>query len=468
VRIRLALSALALCLRASAAPAPDRVLFLEDGAESGRWRARWEETLGPGWLVVPFSLDGGKALDGLLRSFAPTTVVSRRPPPPAVAAALKARGLAAVAPESADAPHPGPASADPRVYLARANAQLGFVDDRGARANTARALALAPRDPEALAVLARIAGEVKDPWLAIRVAGPRDEAAARYAVGDYAGAEEAYGRALRLDPADTESSHGLALAARDRPREALAHAEAAGAHRLAAEIRCDLGDAAGCEAGLAKALRLTGDDLDALWSMVRLQRGRPGAAAYAQRAFEAAGRAPSWCRGSAYRLSARIWLELKEEERAAESLRRAIALNPDDFEALDALGGLRVRVSALRPAPAAREESPLETIESARRFADGIGRAPAWQRADAWRRVTRAWIALGFPWRAAQAVREAENLDQRSIETASLISGLRAHLPGLDVDGPRSQQIAEIDRDIAKMREETARRRKALLSMFPN
>lgn len=462
MRVRPALVALAFGLSAAAAEAaPRKVLFLESGVEDGRWRAAWEASLAPGVLVVPFSHEGGSALGELLTAFAPEAVVSRRPPPPAVAAALKARGLAAVSPESPEAPRPSPAPKEAGAYLALARAQLELADDRGARANVARALALSPKDPAALALLAKIAREQNDHWLAIRYAGPRDEGDARLSVGDYEGAEEAYKRALRADPADAGASHGLAQSLRERPREALVHAEAAGAHRLAAEIRCDLGDAAGCEAGLARALEASGDDLEALWALARLKRG----SVHARRAFEAAGRAPSWCRASAYRLSARIWLEVKDEGGAAESLRRAIALEPDDLQALETLESLPARPPAARRAaePAPRDEDPLETIAGVRRFADGIALMPAWRRADAWRRVTRAWLALGFPWRAAQTVREAENLDQRSIETASLISRLRPHLPGLEVDGPRSQQAAEIDRDLAKMRAEAARLRGNLL-----
>lgn len=460
MRVRLALAALAFGLRAAATePPPRKILFLEGGVEDGRWRAGWEASLVPGVLVVPFSLDGGSALGEILTTFAPEAVVSRRPPPPSVATALKARGLEAINPESPAVPRPTAAPKELRAYLELASAQLELADDRGARANVARALALSPKDPEALALLARIVREQNDQWLTIRFAGPRDEGNARLSVGDYAGAEDAFKRALRDDPADAAASYGLAQSLRERPKEALRHAEAAGAHRLAGEIRCDLGDAAGCEASLGRALEASADDLEALWSLARLKRG----SVYARRAFEAAKRSPSWSRAAAYRLSARIWLEIKDEAMAAESLRRAIALEPEDLEALQTLERLRALPAKRADEPAPKDEEPLETIASVRRFADGIARMPAWQRADAWRRVTRAWLALGFPWRAAQTVREAENLDQRSIETATLISRLRSHLPGVEVDGPRSQQLAEIDRDIAKMRAEAARLRDRLL-----
>ncbi len=454
---------------ASPAPSPDKVLFLEDGEKDARFRDRFEETLGPGVLVVSYSIDGGKVFDGLLQSFAPRLVVARREPPPATARALKKRGQKPLV--VTDAGEIG-ASASTQSFVSLAKIQLQFGDDRGARANAARA----KDDPAAREVMAEVAKDQNDNWLAIRTAGDRDAGFARLAVGDYAGAEEAFKRA---DPADLESLRGLALAVRQRPREALAAAQKAGAHRLAAEIRWDLGDKEGAEGELKLALQSSADDLEALWDMVRFERD----ASYAQRAFAAAGRAPSWARGSAYRLSARIWLELDDERHAAESLRRAIALNPEDIQALNSLEQLHDRspapaVTAAMPgwsAPDPLDElrrgvdrvvagpRPLQAVDLARRFTAAIRYAPAWQQADAYREATRMWIDLGYPWKACLTIRESENLDQLSVETQTLISQLRAHLPGLEVDGPRSQQLADIDRDTAKLRAETARLRAILL-----
>ncbi|MBI3565153.1 MAG: hypothetical protein HY079_08155, partial [Elusimicrobia bacterium] len=133
----------------------------------------------------------------------------------------------------------------------------------------------------------------------------------RLAAGDAAGAEASLKRALAEVPGDAEASYWLARAARDRPDEALASAEAsarraadprrrASARRLAAEIRLDLGDAAGARREAEAALADAPADLDAWAALARARRDDPKAAAQAAaRAETAAAATPLWLRPAA-------------------------------------------------------------------------------------------------------------------------------------------------------------------------
>ena len=285
---------------------------------------------------------------------------------------------------------------------------------------------------------------------------PAGQAAqARADLGDYPGAEELLAGALKTDPRDTQALLLLAQVVRDRPHEALRHAERAarlledgpaprraGAYRLAGEIRTDLGDYAGARAEFKRALRLDGDDLAALQALTRieLELQRPSEASrYAQQALRAAENAPHWLRPTAYEISARIWLELKDEALASESLRLLLEIDPDELSALAALVQLGKRQAPRNPEAAsvpipdarqfedrpwevwtqealarARQKAPggLETLRlliarsharakphEAAAFADrltaAIKEAPLWQRAAAYRLNARIWHALG-------------------------------------------------------------------------
>ncbi len=282
----------------------------------------------------------------------------------------------------------------------------------------------------------------------------------RLLVGDDVGAERDFQDALRLQPGDARAYYGLAQAIRDRPREALPHADhaarsaapprrRAAAHRLAAEIRSDLGDAAGAQASLESALESAGQDLEALRDMVWLKRETPPEAhPYALRAFRAAETAPLWCRPAAFRLSARNWLELKDIPRAMAAYRRALEVNPDDLEALENLVRImRERpeaspvfpdsepgASPLPPDPedleslraliaAARERKrPREAAEFAGRFEEAIQEAPLWQQADAFRLLAHTWLELGETAKAQQAVRSMDELEPNPVKPGPLLS----------------------------------------------
>lgn len=284
-----------------------------------------------------------------------------------------------------------------------------------------------------------------------------DAGRARLLLGDAAGAERSFKKALTADPGDAGALYGLAVATRDRPKEALGYADRAAragasiqrraaAHRLAGEIRLDLGDRAGAASSVEAALKLKGDDLEALRDMVLVKRARPGEAApYAARALAAADAAPAWARSSAYRFCARMYLELKDEKGSALSLRRALALDPDDLDALEALVQLKVRgePAALPPAkPAAdsgeldamlrriallrEEKKSAEAAALAESFMDAVPESPSWQITAAYHAVALEWLALGNEEMARQSIRFARELDPRSVEILRLAQRLGA------------------------------------------
>ncbi|MBI3554127.1 MAG: tetratricopeptide repeat protein [Elusimicrobia bacterium] len=291
----------------------------------------------------------------------------------------------------------------------------------------------------------------------------RGAARLRAQSGDSVGVEKALKRALELEPDDAEAAFALAEALRDRPAEALPYAELAArsgatarrraaAHRLSAEIRLDMDDAAGARASLERALSLADRDLEALQVMVRAERGRPLAAAgYAARASKAADAAPRWLRPAADRLCARIWLELADYPEAIACLRRALGVNHDDLDALEAL----VEIKRARPQETAaasgipsadrpaRSEAALmpalqadpEDLEALRqlieirrgqqrlveaeglagRLMDAVPKAPAWQHVAAYTMLTEVWLELGDAEMARQSIRHARDLDPRSL-----------------------------------------------------
>ncbi|MEK7859591.1 MAG: tetratricopeptide repeat protein [Elusimicrobiota bacterium] len=312
---------------------------------------------------------------------------------------------------------------------------------------------------------------------------PAGQAAqARADLGDYPGAEELLAGALKTDPRDAQALLLLAQVVRDRPHEALRHAERAarlledgpaprraGAYRLAGEIRTDLGDYAGARAEFQRALRLDGDDLAALQALTRieLELQRPSEASrYARQALRAAENAPHWLRPAAYEVSARIWLELKDEARASESLRLLLEIDPDELGALAALVQLEKRQAPRDPATAsgpipddrqfedrswtvwtqealarARQKAPggLETLrlliarsdararpDEAAAFADrlaaAIKEAPLWQRAAAHRLSARIWQALGDQRKAMKSAQQASHLEPESLQTLQLLA----------------------------------------------
>lgn len=357
----------------------------------------------------------------------------------------------------------------------------------------AKRLEADPEDLDALEQLAELGRYEDAPWSRLSftdkiAASPRASAARRaeavrqagemrLSLGDFHGAQNDFERALASAPGDAGLLHLLALAKHERPEEALIDADRAAkagasavgrarAHLLAGQLRTDLADAAGAEKSLALALKDAPDDLDALHAMVRVLRGRKAEAlVYAERAGAAAGRTPLWQRPAALFLSARVWLELEEHARAAETLRSALRFNPEDLDALGALVRIKdklgpeqlagLRRATLRaegpgasepPAPndaqalaraLAKNPDDLEALRRlivssrrieaaayALRFEDAVWKSPVWQRAEANRVLAAVWLELGAPDRAAAILERARDLKSDAIDTWRMIVAL--------------------------------------------
>lgn len=491
----------------------DTILFLQSERAEDPWTreletALDEASLARAFLVVECPAGDPAAVESCLDGFRPRLLVVRRPPSEATAAAIRSRALPlVVAPPSArdaartilardGAGAPSPISPVERAaaYGRAARAHFEFGDDAGAKANLLRSLALAPNGFDDLRLLFR--AELRGVWLrdaelyaaraaaipglsdSRRAAALTGRARARALLGDADGAEKDLREALRLDPAGAEAAFRLAQLTRERPQEALPFAEAAArgagddgrraaALRLAAMIRLDLGDEAGAVKALESAPPASGDELDALQAFVRLERARPReAAAVAERAVRQAGKSPLWERPAAYRLCARLWLELKDYPKALASLKRALALAPDDLYALEQMVQIKrerpddpldfaVPSSsaaasvdgawteealglALRSNPEdldalgrsielerGRKNIPGE-LRFAARFTDAAREASAWRQPAAYGFITRIWDELGGDTNVQITLGLARDLDRRSLEFEELALRVRS------------------------------------------
>lgn len=291
----------------------------------------------------------------------------------------------------------------------------------------------------------------------------------RLLLGDFPGAAEDFRNAMGGNPRASDLLN-LAEAKREQPEEALPYAERAAkapdaaafdrakANLLAAALRMDMGDASGAEKNLALALTDAPDDLDALSAMVRLKReNKPAARAYAERAERAAAKTPPWQRPAAYRFASRIWLEIGEHERAAEKLRSALRLNPEDLEALAPLVRMKDKLTpkqlagfqrsalvsdadkeaaakspsadavnralaanphdleALRQLLVLNRSNPAAATSHAARFADSVRKSPVWHRAEADRVLAAFWLSVGNEGKAYATLDHAYEFQTNSI-----------------------------------------------------
>lgn len=383
------------------------------------------------------------------------------------------------------------AAASPSAAEYRRLAQdcLDLEDLVCASANVKRALELDPADSKTLKLhlwIGIVRSERQQQWHALTEADRRAEAEGispeiraqallevarlRQRIGDAAGAERDYARALSLNPGDGEAANGLAEVLRESPERALPYAELAvrGAstprrlaafHRLAGEIQFDLGDLSAARRSLGLALASDKNDLDTLRALARTEEDNPGKARdYARRIARAAESSPAWHRGAAMRFSARVWLDLGEDVEARASLDRALAVDPDDMLALEMLGRLRPSrpgspSSCAVPASAAAapsEPALLASPEDARRFERELAQAPLWQHVDGLRLLARSWLALGDRAKALRKILEAEETP-RSVMTSKILS---------DID-PGGEYT---ERDLAQARAEAAQTRARLAS----
>lgn len=313
-----------------------------------------------------------------------------------------------------------------RVYLYRAMLQRQLADLPGARESLERALELQPRETGSLRVLAELELAQSRPDAALALArrlveaSPAAEPAARAealrfqasvqrAQGDAAGARATLERAIKLAPRDVairrqQAEAQLALA---RPRDALAildgiaellrdagARERAALERDRARVQRDLGDEQGARESLERALEAWPGDPAALRDLVQLLAGEPERAlAYAERLAVAARGEPPADRARLYREKAELERGLGKRRESAESLSRALALEPD-FATLAALAALS-------------EPRPALALVEAHRPGDPALRA-AWL---ALRGETK--LALGKESAGRRDLRDAVRLDAR-------------------------------------------------------
>lgn len=330
-------------------------------------------------------------------------------------------------------------------------------------------------DPDRLPPMVSAQLRAGKPWMALSLAdsraaqeklSPSERAGAllqageiRLRLGDVPGAGRDFERALALVPGDARVLLDAAQAARSRPSDALDLAKRAAqaavlprrrgaALREAGDILLDLGDASGARRELERALELRPGDLDILRGLVRVSRSEPPRARrFAALSSAAAAAAPAWLRADAWRLSARIWLELGAKPEAASCFREAARAEPYDLDALEGLAALSKEgvspstaavAGAAAPAPALEDDpSDLpalsESIDAAlargegararallERFEDSIPAAPSWQRVAAYRRCARLWSGLDENEAALQCARGARDLDTVSPATRRL------------------------------------------------
>lgn len=483
----------------AAAPEVLRVLCLSDSPADDSWAAELEERLNEAPRSKPFVVIRRAFTDGdapllsrLLDSYAPAFVVSRQPLSKSQKREVERRGMLLRVERTPSAKGSTGADKTARRIMAglgavaapedpsqearlaslrrRAQAHLEFSEDAAAEAAFQKIVALAPDDHEASLALIRLRRHER-PWGALEIAArltalpglTQDRRADAWLaaaglqalVGDSA-AVESYENVLRLRAEDPEALLGLAGRKRARPHEALRYAERAvassprraAARRLVAEIQLDLDKRLAAKESLARALALDPEDLDSLALMVRALSRRPASAeAYVARAVALAEKAPLWLRPDAYRLCARMRIELGEYSQAARLYNRALSIDPEDLNSLDELARLRHErpQDGFAPLeggsgteipshdlsePAARralEDDPrdLEALHQliairrdegrlseasalAKRFFEAVPSAPAWQRPSAYRLLSRlAWEA-GDPKRAWLAARQRD------------------------------------------------------------
>jgi len=215
------------------------------------------------------------------------------------------------------------------AYRLAAEIRLDLGDGAGARADLTRALDQAHDDLDSLVLAATAYGDSPDEALKYarqacaaadaqpswrRAAAERVCARALSDRKDYAGAMAAAGRALALDPDDSDTLRAILRIKRLSPDEKLPAGGAPGAEKALS----------GAQA--RRALAEDPDDFEALRSLAEAARaaGNKAEAADLAERFTAAVRlSPDWERLDAYRLSARLWIELGDARKALASLERA-------------------------------------------------------------------------------------------------------------------------------------------------
>jgi TRAP-type C4-dicarboxylate transport system substrate-binding protein len=204
-----------------------------------------------------------------------------------------------------------------------------------------------------------------------------------------------------------------------------------------------------------------GDELAALRAKIVASRDTPSeAAGFARRAEALADGAPAWCRTDALRRVARLWLEIHDAGAAARALKKALALDPFDLYAVEALARLpKIHSDENSISPAMPDSYPLEILRArlssatkrgkaaaVEKFENAIANAPDWQQAPAYRLAAQAWLELGRPDAARESALLSRALDSRSLAFETLFARIPHPRRGVTSGRPEpSRDSAELE-----------------------
>ncbi len=368
---------------------------------------------------------------------------------PAEAAALAGRFM--------DAALDSPAWKQPDAYHLVGKIWLELGDMEMARQSLWHARNMEPRSVAIMTLAARIgAGEAADdnPVPADLHA---DIAAARLELDDAAGAERSLERALALTPGHLPALEGFARLrlGQGRPREALAYCDRAleaseglkklgweaaarygqvpvyisALHELRARSRLELGDEAGAEESLERALGLAPGALGPQKLIIELHQRKARrqalknprearatlarARALAEALVEHSRAATAPDRAAAFRLKAQIEIELDDAGAGENSLKRALELVPGDPQTLGELIGIEIARGRTR-----------EALAHSEALVEGLRGAHASQRAAAYRQKARIELDLKDAAAAGKSLALALTLSSGDPQTLEELVGL--------------------------------------------
>ena len=388
-------------LAASGASAGDaayrRVLYLSAGGENQE--IALERALNSGAVGLPYLVVVSR-----LGESVPASAIKRFDPQLVVSAGAKAQSVdapvlkisAALDPASVeksvhairerfkDAGTAARLPDEARAEALRRSAQehLDLGDEEGAVMNLMDLSALVPGDLDALDRLVDIMND-GEPWLSLScaeriIAAPgvaparlakilRQSGDARLRVGDFTGAERDFKRALTILPQDPDLPRLVAVAKRSRP------------------------------------------DADSVAFAERAAHNEKGSVA---------GRA------AAFTLAAAMRDDLGDRAGARTSVESALALAPDDLDALDLAVRLRI----------AQKSEALPYAERAERAAIA---KPAWLRPSAERQSARLWLVLNEPSRAAAVLARALAQNPMDVTALGMLARIRGRLSTAELAGLR-------------------------------
>lgn len=348
---------------------------------------------------------------------------------------------------------PGTSDLFDNPYVHLAHLRLNLKDNAGAEKSLMQALEMPADQTVALEMLVRMKLDGNRPSEALVYAdrlikanenhSPPQRAAAywlraraQHELKDEGGAENSLKRALEIHADHTLALEMLVVMKLDgnRPAEALVYAgrlitanenhsppQRAAAYWLKARAQLELKDAGGAEKSLKQALAIEPDQASALEILVRMKldgRQPAEALAYTDRLIMAgANSSPPMQQATAHSLRARVQLELKNEDGAEKSLKKALEIHADHTPALEML--VRMKLDGRRPAEA--------LIYADRLIKASENLSPA-QRAAAYGQRAQAQLELKDEVGAEKSLKQA--LEIESDQASALEMLIRMKLAG--------------------------------------